>query len=185
MLPLSFEFTENTDLLIDFGDYITNYDELASGLLLTIYDNVFLETEVYEHAVVITAPHNYTGDENITIRLDYNDRAHYFAEAVILVRVKPEAPEERVNLSVHTISSANPECIFEINTGEEKDKIDGYILNRSGKVINELIITENGNKKEAIWNAKDKNSNNVSGGFYIYKFLINKRVYQGSIIVAR
>ena len=190
LLPLTFEFTENTFPMIDLSEFIANYDELADGLLLTIYDNVYLDIEVFGHAFSISAPHNFTGEENITIRLDYNDRetggrAHYFAEAVILIRVIPKVPEERVNLSVHTISTAAPECIFEINTAEEKDKIKGYILNRRGKVINELHITENGSKKEALWNAKDKNSNNVSGGFYIYKFLINKRVYQGSIIVAR
>ena len=42
-----------------------------------------------------------------------------------------------------------------------------------------------GNKYIVKWNIRDSNQNLVSGGFYIYQIIIDKKVYQGSIIIAR
>jgi len=64
--------------------------------------------------------------------------------------------------------------------------IDRYIDGISrGKLIRKLNVESFGDNKIAQWNKKDSNSNEVSGGFYIYQVKIKNRTFQGSIIIAR
>ena len=92
---------------------------------------------------------------------------------------------EKVIIEPHTVNWDDEYCDITIYTEVAPEKISGKIFNRNGKLITKLNIQQTGEYKQASWNKKDSDQNLVSGGFYIYQIIVDKRVYQGSIIIAR
>ena len=92
---------------------------------------------------------------------------------------------EKVIIEPHTVKWDNDFCEITIYTEVALEKVSGKIFDRSGKLITKLNIIEYGGNKQTRWYKRDSEQNLVSGGFYIYQIMINKRIYQGSIIIAR
>lgn len=80
----------------------------------------------------------------------------------------------------------NEECRIIIETTEDKSNIVGKIYNRRGKTIRILNIEKDDpDTKYAVWDGRDKDSNFIPGGIYIYQIKINNKTYQGTIVVAK
>ena len=86
---------------------------------------------------------------------------------------------------IHTLSWKSPTVHFKIVLSNPNDNVVGKIMDRKGRLIKDLDISLNGDDRDAVWDGKNNNGNDVNGGFYIYQIKIDGKVYQGSIIVAR
>jgi len=145
---------------------------------------VNINIDITDFVVTFSAPENWTGSEVLTVILDDNvSRSTCSAELV--VSVTPEIPDEKIHIEPHTVKWNNEYCEITIYSQVDIEKISGKIFNRSGKLIKNLNIQPYGDNKQARWYKKDTEQNLVSGGFYIYQIIINNRIYQGSIIIAR
>ncbi len=184
LFPENITFTENTEKVIDFSPMIIDPEQLPEELTLTITNSVNINIDVTGFVVTFSAPENWTGSEVLTVILDDNvSRSTCSAELV--VSVTPEIPDEKIHIEPHTVKWNNEYCEITIYSQVDIEKISGKIFNRSGKLIKDLNIQQYGDNKQARWYKKDIEQNLVSGGFYIYQIIVNNRIYQGSIIIAR
>ncbi len=184
LFPENVTFTENTEKVIDFGTMIIDPEQLPEELTLTIVDSVNINIEITDLVVTFSAPENWTGSEVLTVILDDNVSRSTCSEELV-VTVTPEIPDEKVLIEPHTVKWDDEYCEITIYSQVDIQQISGKIFNRSGKLISNLNIQQYGDNKQARWYKRDTEQNLVSGGFYIYQIIINSRVYQGSIIIAR
>ena len=184
LFPENITFTENTEKVIDFSPMIIDPEQLPEEITLTITDSVNINIGIAGFVVTFSPPENWTGSEVLTVILDDNvSRSTCSAELV--VSVTPEIPDEKIHIEPHTVKWDDEYCEITIYSQVDIEKISGKIFNRSGKLIKNLNIQQYGDNKQARWYKKDIEQNLVSGGFYIYQIIINNRIYQGSIIIAR
>ncbi|MCD4795964.1 MAG: hypothetical protein K8R49_02180 [Candidatus Cloacimonetes bacterium] len=183
-LPDFLFFEENKTLLFDIGEYTSDPEQQLSELTLSITGNTNIETNISGLEVLFSAPANWTGSEVLSFTVEDN-QTRLSSCVEITITVTPEAPEEKVKVEPHTLTWDDPTCMLTIYTQENIDKIKCKIFNRRGKLIRKLNVESFGDNKIAQWDKKDSNSNEVSGGFYIYQVKIKNRTFQGSIIIAR
>ncbi|MBC8385074.1 MAG: tandem-95 repeat protein [Candidatus Cloacimonetes bacterium] len=184
-IPAYFEFPENSSLEVDFADYIMDYEQSLPELTLSYSGNNFIDVNVSGLMVTFSnKTEHWSGSENILFSVDDN-QSRETTEMNIKVVVIPKTSEEKVIIEPHTISWDDDFCEIFIYSKEAKNKISGKIFNRRGKLIKNLNIEDHGDNKRTTWDKRDKNSNPVSGGFYLYQLNVNGRIFQGSIIVAR
>ena len=185
LLPLSIEFKENSTYELDFGEFVSDPEENIQELSLSASGNEKIKVEIDGLVVHFSAAtEHWAGTEIITFTVSDN-HSREETSVNISVRIIPAESADNIVVEPHTISAANPQAEIFIYTQESKDNIECKILNRRGKIIKELSIVGEDIIKKAIWNATDKNSVKVSGGFYIYRISVNGKIYQGSILVAR
>ncbi len=184
-----FTFTEGTTFRTSFAGMVTNAENYA--LELTYTGNSFIQVDIDSLDVSFSAPDKWVGEEDITFKIagtDLNSRADWEFEKVIRITVEPAAENlgEKVELQYRSITrnNGNQSDIY-IYTEVDISKIKGKILSRRGKVIKDLNIQTLGDRKVTNWNTTDNDNNLVDGGFYIYQFKIDDKIYQGSIIVVR
>ncbi len=101
--------------------------------------------------------------------------------------INTETIEERVEIVPHVVSWNDENCEIKIFTTKMVEEIECRILNRKGRQIAELSTSSINREipKIYLWNKRDHNGKKVSGGFYIYQVRIQKKIYQGSVIIAR
>ncbi len=152
--------------------------------------NLFYSGGVNDYLITIDPLYSFSYEDTIHVSIDTSDLVtpanqmntfNYLFECNFS---EANYQYERVEIDPHTVKWNKPSCTFTIYTEVDLEKISGKIFNRSGKLIKKLVMEEDG-YKYAKWYKKDSEENLVSGGFYIYQIIIDKRVYQGSIIIAR
>ncbi|MEA1973269.1 MAG: Ig-like domain-containing protein, partial [Candidatus Cloacimonadota bacterium] len=177
-------FEEGGTFIIDFSDYVTDIDQSYDEMSVEVSGYTDIIVEIDGMVVTLSTSQYWSGSEVLTFTIkDNQTRAEDFVTLKVIVNAQFE--DERVELEYHTISWDNPISKFDITTKRNTDEIEGKIFNKSGRLIKELNVNANGDKKIASWDAKASNGTKVSGGFYIYQFKIGDKIYQGSIIVAR
>ena len=153
--------------------------------------NLFYSGGVNDYLIIIDPLYNFTYDDTIHVSIDASDLVipanqmntfNYLFECNIS---EANYQTERIEINPHTVKWNVDLCEIIIFSNADIEKISGKIFNRSGKLITKLDINPNGDHKLANWNKRDSDQNLVSGGFYIYQIIIDKKVYQGSIIIAR
>ncbi|MDA3813824.1 MAG: Ig-like domain-containing protein [Candidatus Cloacimonetes bacterium] len=184
LFPVNISFTENTEKVIDFSPMVSDPEQFQEELTLTITGNDTINIDISDLVVTFSAPENWNGSEVLTVILEDNV-SRSSCSAQLVVTVTPIAPDEKVIVEPHTVSWNDDCCVITIYSQVDLEKITGKILDRSGKLITKLNILEYGENKQSRWYKRDSDQNLVSGGFYIYQIIINNRIYQGSIIIAR
>ena len=184
-----FSFTEGTEFRTSFAGMVTNSE--GYSLELTFSGNTFIQVEIDSLDVTFSAPEKWVGEEDIRFKIsgtDLNSRANWEFEKDIKIIVEPATENlgEKVEIQHRSITWAdNNQTDIYIYTEVDISKIKGKILSRRGKVIKDLNIQTLGDRKVTNWNTTDNDNKLVDGGFYIYQFKIDDKIYQGSIIVVR
>jgi hypothetical protein len=184
LFPEEITFTENTEKIIDFAPMISDPEQLLEELTLTITGSNDVIIDITDFIVTFSALVNWIGSEVLTVTLEDNV-SRLSCSTELVVTVTSEEPDEKILIEPHTVKWDDDCCEITILSQVDLGKISGKIFNKSGKLIKKLIISEYGDRKQTSWDKRDSNQNLVSGGFYIYQIIINKRIYQGSIIIVR
>ncbi|MCD4652247.1 MAG: hypothetical protein K8S56_10760 [Candidatus Cloacimonetes bacterium] len=178
----------NGQIVIDFKEAFVEPTLPFDTYTLTVNSDYTSWVEITNTDLIatISPPSNWVGEADMTFLIT-NGVRRWTIDINVTLTVTSDIKSEQIMIDFHTLSSSNSfSSEIYIFTQEEISQISGKILNRKGKLIKDLVVFDYApDSKKTNWKAKDNSGNLVKGGFYIYQFNINGRLYQGSIIVAR
>ncbi len=168
--------------------FVNNHPEFNYNLE---YNPYHYHTDSLGYRLTYTLPEQLYQGQYVQIRIKANDITsmlvlNYLDSTYVFTIELPEQEIVAIPPIIHpNFGNTNTESRIWIDTNQNTSDISAKIYNIRGKLINELIVTDEDAKKLAIWDGRDKNGIVMTSGIYIYQIKIHGQVHQGSITIAR